>query len=164
MTNWLGEICQKEISVNDTILDLGCGIMQGTDNLMAKSILGVDLWDTYLNHIKSLHPTCRINMDETDRFMDGSYDVVLCLDVVEHLDKKLAIKILDECERICRKKAIIYTPNEFKDNDQPVNGAWGMGNNIHQKHLCLIGRNELKVRGYNVTNPMGEGWLGILTK
>ena len=162
--NWLGELIQKDITPDDTVLDLGCGIMQATDELKAKSILGVDLWDVYLNHIKNLHPTCMINMDETDRFMDESFDVVICLDVVEHLDKKLAIKILDECERICRKKAIIYTPNEFKNNDQATEGAWNLGENIHQKHLCLIERADLKVRGYNVTNPMGEGWLGILTK
>lgn len=162
--NWLGEICQNETDPTDTVLDLGCGIMQATDKLKAKSILGVDLWDKYLDHIKTLHPTCRINMDETDRFMDGSFDVVICLDVVEHLDKKLAIKIIDECERICRKKAIIYTPNVFKENEQPANGAWDMGENIHQKHLCLVTRNELAVRGYNVTNPAGNGWLGILTK
>jgi len=162
--NWLGEIVQLNITKQDTVLDLGCGIQQANDNIKSKYILGVDIWDVYLNHIKNNIPTCRISMDETDRFMDESFDIVLCLDVVEHLEYDLALKVLDECKRIARKKAIIYTPNEFKDNHQPKEGAWGLGENKYQNHLCLIKVNDLISRDYAVTNPMGDGFLGIWTK
>lgn len=159
--NWLGQICQDNITMDDTVLDLGCGIQQANDDIKAKSVLGVDIWEVYLNHIKDNIPTCKISMDETSRFMDKSFDVVLCLDVVEHLDYDLALKVLDECKRIARKMAIIYTPNEFKDNDQLPSGAWGLGENIHQKHLCLIQKYDLTSRGYTVHNPMGDGYLAI---
>ena len=155
--NWLGLMVQNSVTDNDTVLDLGCGIMQASDDLKAKIILGVDIWDKYLNHIKHLHPTVRISMSETDRFMNESYDIVICLDVVEHLEYDLALKIIDECKRICRKKAIIYTPSEFKDNMQAVPNAWGLGENIHQKHLCVLGTNDFRNRGYHTTIVTDNG-------
>ena len=107
--NWLGDLINHEINKRDSILDLGCGIMQATDGLR-NYILGVDIWDKYLNHIKDRFPTVKLSMEETDRFMDKSYDVVFCLDVLEHLEYDLALKIIDECKRIARNKVIIYTP------------------------------------------------------
>ena len=164
MVNWLGKIVQKHIQPDDTVLDLGCGIMQGTDDLKCKSLLGVDIWSTYLNNIKHLHPTVKMGMDETYRFMDNSYDVVICLDVVEHLEKELALRVLDECKRICRKKAIVYTPDHFDENPQPPEGAWGLGDNPLQTHRCVIAKVELRTRKYHVTNPISEGWFGVHDK
>ena len=155
--NWLGDILQKKISNNDTVLDLGCGIMQATDELKSKMILGVDIWDKYLDKIKDRFPTVKIRMDETDRFMDNSYDVVICLDVVEHLERDLALKIIDECKRICRRKAFIYTPSEFKDNMDAVPNTWDLGENPHQKHLCVLDLNDFNSRGYSTSIVTDSG-------
>jgi len=162
--NWLGEDIQREITTHDTVLDLGCGIMGAITTLKCKSILGVDIWDKYLDHIKHDCPTIKLDMSELDRFMAKSYDVVLCLDVIEHLPKELALQVLDDIKRICRKKAIIYTPIQFKINDQPEEGAWGMGECHYQDHKCLISRADLVKRKYKVKNPMEDGWYAIYTK
>ena len=146
--NWLGKMVQRNINQEDTVLDLGCGIMQASDDMRARLILGVDIWDKYLYYIKDLHPTVRISMSELDRFMDKSYDIVICLDVVEHLDKELALNVIDECKRICRKRAIIYTPSKFDDNMCAVSNAWDLGENPHQKHKCLLTKNDFQERGY----------------
>lgn len=155
--NWLGEIVQERIGPDDTVLDLGCGIMQASDDMRAKIILGVDIWEKYLDHIKNVHPTMRVSMSELDRFMDKSYDVVICLDVVEHLEKDLALKVIDECKRICRKRAIIYTPSEFKDNMGSVQNAWDLGENPHQRHLCVLNNNDFESRGYNTEIVTDDG-------
>ena len=146
--NWLGKLVQRRLQPDDTVLDLGCGIQQANDRIRAKSVLGVDIWDVYLNQIKDKINTVKLSMSELDRFMDGSYDVVLCLDVVEHLEKQLALKVIDECKRIARKKAIIYTPSEFKDNMDAVSNSWDLGENPHQKHLCVLDLNDFSSRGY----------------
>lgn len=159
--NWLGELVQREIQASDTVLDLGCGIMQATDGLLALSILGVDVFPKYLDHIKEKHQTVRISLDETDRFMDKSYDVVICLDVVEHLPKELALKILDECKRICRRKAIIFTPLEFDDNTKAVENSWDLGYNEHQKHICQITKQEFRTHGYHVIKTDDYNLLGV---
>lgn len=164
MTNWLGKICQDNISPDDTVLDLGCGIQQGNDDIECKSILGVDIWKPYLDHIKNNINTVQISMSETNRFMDNSYDVVLCLDVVEHLDQELALKVIDECKRICRKKAIIYTPIEYKDNMESTHNAWGLGNNPHQAHKCVLHRNDFRFNGYIIHITDGDSILAIFKK
>lgn len=161
--NWLGEIVQNYVGPEDTLLDLGCGIMGATAGISAKSVLGVDIFPTYLTHIRTRYPTVILGMEETGRFVDQSYDVVICLDVVEHLEKELAIRVLGECPRICRKSALIFTPKVLHDNEQPEGGAWGMGENEYQKHRCLITADELTANGYSVVEH-GEGLLGIFNK
>lgn len=146
--NWLGKLVQRKINQDDSVLDLGCGIQQANDRIRAKSILGVDIWDVYLNHVKDNIQTVRISMSELDRFMDKSYDVVICLDVVEHLEKELALKVIDECKRISRKRAVIYTPSEFKDNMDAISNSWDLGENPHQEHKCLLDMNDFISRGY----------------
>ena len=153
--NWLGELIQKELTDNDSMLDLGCGIMIATDGINAK-ILGVDVWEKYLNHIKDKFPTVKISMSETDRFMDKSYDIVFCLDVLEHLEYKLALKILDECRRIARKKVIIYTPSIHKDNSPAEDNAWGLCECLYQKHISVVNIGDFTSRGYIISDPMND--------
>ena len=87
------------------VLDLGCGIMQATTdirgtpgnegNLNCRTILGVDVFSKYLDQIKFEYPTLNIEITNTDIFVDQSYDVVICLDVLEHLTtKREAVKLL----------------------------------------------------------------------
>lgn len=153
--NWLGELISEELNPDDSILDLGCGIMSATDELNAK-IIGVDVWEKYLNHIKHKFPIIRISMEETDRFMDKSYDVVFCLDVLEHLEYNLALKILDECKRIARRKVIIYTPSIHKDNSSAEEDAWGLGECKYQKHISVVKMEDFTSRGYRVIDPMHD--------
>lgn len=151
--NWLGEIVQSLVTDNDTVLDLGCGIMQATIDLQCKSIVGVDIFPRYLEEIKHLHSTMHLSVTESCVFLDQSYDVVTCLDVLEHLEKSEALQTVRECKRICRKAAILYTPQVFRANYQSPGGAWGLGDNIYQLHRCILLREELESEGYKVSVP-----------
>ena len=151
--NWLGEVIQKNVESSDTVLDLGCGIMQATEGLVCKSVLGVDIFARYLEEIKYTHPTVQLSVEETGAFLDNSFDVVLCIDVLEHLEKDVAVIVLQECIRICRRTSIVYTPRVFQDNPQPKEGAWGLGDNIYQSHKCCLSKEELEATGYMVTIP-----------
>ena len=46
-------------------------------------------------------------------FRPRSVDVVMALDLIEHLDKEDGLKILMSMEKIARKKLIIFTPLGF---------------------------------------------------
>ena len=153
--NWLGERIQKELVDSDSILDLGCGIMSATDELNNK-IIGVDIWPRYLNHIKHKFPVIILSMEETDRFLDDSFDIVFCLDVLEHLPKELALKILDECKRIARRKVIIYTPSIHKDNSEAIKDAWGLGECKYQEHISVVNLEDFILSGYKVCDPMSD--------
>ena len=162
--NWLGKLVKRQINQDDTVLDLGCGIQQANDNIRAKSVLGVDIWSVYLDIIKDRINTVRLSMSDLDRFMDDSYDVVICLDVVEHLEKDLALKVIDECKRICRKRAIIYTPSNFNDNMGAVPNAWDLGENPYQQHLCVLDLNDFNARGYHTQIVTDNGIFALWTK
>ena len=150
--NWLGELVQKEITSEHTVLDLGCGVMQATDELKAKIIIAVDIWDVYLDQLKHKYPTIKADLRKLDCFLDDTYDVVICLDVLEHLEEDEAIKLIEKMKKICRFKVIIYTPNIFKTNDDATVNAWGWGRNEHQKHRCLLDNTKLKGLGFSLRN------------
>jgi len=184
--NWLGELIQKEILPTDTVLDLGCGIMQATtdsltktsrkrfarsdlllnyfrdvknlttQSLVCKSLLGCELIDKYLEKAKNYFPVIKFDLTDNnqfDIFKDNSFDVVIALDVVEHIEHNQTLKIIGHMERIARKKIIIYTPAKFETNEKNVENAWGMGVNPFQEHKCYIPPTRFESWGYRVTFP-----------
>jgi len=46
-------------------------------------------------------------------FKQKSFDTVLCMEVIEHLEKEEAIRLIEDMEKIARKKIIITTPVGF---------------------------------------------------
>ena len=160
--NWLGGLVQTHVSMGDSVLDLGCGIMQATDELKCKSMLGCDIWPVYLNKIKDLCPVVTISMDELDRFVDQSYDVVICLDVIEHL--KYDEKYLTEMQRIARKKLIIFTPKQFKTNEEHIENAWDLGRCEYQLHISQWPAPRLKELGFTITKTNDNGLFGVWTR
>ncbi|AFS81875.1 class I SAM-dependent methyltransferase [Candidatus Nitrosopumilus sediminis] len=174
--NWLGEIIQNHVNSSDIVLDLGCGIMQATTdsiekhpelstlerlkgkksipaNLNCKMIVGVDIWEKYLEKNKERYIVLKSNVENTEIFLDNSFDIVISLDVLEHMNEETSLKLLDEMERISRRKVIIYTPKQFELNEKNEEDAWGMGKNPYQLHKSLIKPEIFEKRGYNVTFP-----------
>lgn len=179
--NWLGEIIQKHVMYNWSVLDLGCGIMQATtdsmtptqrhggrlakhlhtgykapDVLRCKSLLGCELVDKYLDVAKKYYPVIKFDLRDPNAFnifVNKSFDVVICLDVVEHLEYQTAIRVIGAMERIARKKIIIYTPSKFESNCEHVEESWGLGENEHQEHKCWIAPERFRSWGYKVSFP-----------
>lgn len=165
--NWLGRHLQSYISKDDTVLDVGCGIMQATtdvlngkksllgkrDILQCKHLLGIDPHRDYLKVACKTFPVVQMKVNELDRFVDNSYDVVICLDVLEHIELDDALWAMHQMERIARKKVIIYTPSTFHQNEQNAKDAWNMGANSLQLHRCFLSPDIFKARQYDVSFP-----------
>jgi len=179
--NWFGELIQKEITKNDSVLDLGCGIMQATTDVIeyrktrnpfknlrvikCKSLLGCDMWRSYLDVAKKYFPVVQISMNELDRFVDESFDVVMCLDVLEHLELQEALNAIENMKRIARKKLIIYTPSNFKTNEEHVENVWNLGENRFQEHKSFLEPKLLKKLGFSISFPYPDkNTLGIFNK
>ena len=166
--NWLGDEIQKYVSHDDIVLDLGCGIMQATSDtitkgsLSCKTILGVEIVEKYVDRIKEKYPTIIGNVTDTSMFANDSFDVVICIDVLEHLEKEEALHVIGEMQRIARKHVIVYTPREFKANEENEDNAWGMGKNEYQLHKCLVDENNLTSLGFKVSHPKKYSKKGII--
>lgn len=165
--NWVGTLVQRHVSQNDTVLDLGCGIMQATldvvseypsTRLQCESIVGVDIYHKYLEFLKHKKniSVLRANVSVTLPFQDKSFDVVLLLDVVEHLSYDAALNLMGEAERVAKKKVIVLTPRNFRPNEGATKDVYpytGLGENPYQQHNCLITPECLREQGFKTHFP-----------
>jgi len=178
--NWLGELVQKEVSPSDTVLDIGCGRMYSITNLYphykpttlkSKSIVGVDINKCSLTFVKERIRSTLFNMVQHDLtktlpFQDKSFDVVLLLDILEHLKLEDAIKLLYESTRVAKRKIIAFTPAAFTRN---VENAIRMENPL-QEHRCLFPKDVFfknLFRVFKITdadNGKNVYWYAVKTK
>lgn len=133
----------------ESILDIGCG--QGFPMKMIKSRMrikksvGVDLFKFYVEIGKKerIHDQYIVSDIRKLKFPDKSFDVVLALQVLEHLNKSDAWKVLNKIEKIAKKQVIVATPIG-KMYHPPVD------NNKLQLHKSGFYPEEFERRGYNI--------------
>lgn len=80
-------------------------------------------------------------------FPDRSFDTVLLMEIVEHLEKTEAYRLIDEAKRIARKRVIVSTPNfsMLREGHDTITGF-----NELEHHLCYISRRDLRRMGFTV--------------
>lgn len=84
----------------------------------------------------------------------GSFDAVIALDVIEHLKKADGYKLLENMERVARKKVILVTPNGFIPQRNKDNKL--------QAHLSGWTEEDFTQRGYCVEGIYGTKLCNIL--
>jgi predicted SAM-dependent methyltransferase len=120
--------------------------------------LGCEIVDKYIDVAKLYFPVIKFDMTNIDNYMmfaDNSYDIVMAIDVLEHIEFSHAHKIIVQMQRIARKKVIIYTPSKFELNEKNIENAWGLGKNPNQEHKSFINSDYLhNVMGFQrITFP-----------
>lgn len=132
-----------------TVLDVGCGqgIPMKSLNMhyKFKKTVGVDLFDEYLKQCKKEH----IHTDYVKKdvrkisYKQKSFDTVMCLQVVEHLTKKDAWKLVEKMEKIAKRQIIIATPIGHLDHDE-------VDHNHLQLHKSFFYPEEFEKKGYAI--------------
>lgn len=99
-----------------TILDVGCGEGFTLERLrkekIGKKLVGVDFLDRAIKIGKEVHPKLDLKKGSIYdlKFKDNSFDLVICSEVLEHLDDPE--KGLEELVRVANKYLVISVPNE----------------------------------------------------
>lgn len=112
-------LLERLIQDCDTVIDLGCGYDSklGKIKKRKKFSLGVDIFEKYIeiSKKKKIHDKyLLLNILDIDKkISQKSFDCVMLLEVIEHLEKIDGIKLIKKMERIARKKIIISTPNGY---------------------------------------------------
>lgn len=132
-----------------TIVDLGCGkgiyayLIRATKNSTGVRLIGVDKNKEnirFVNKFKVYNDTAVSFLPQMN-LVPKKVDYVLCSEVLEHLSKDKGVKLLDNIDKMCKKMAIVTTPNILF---QPA------GNEDFDKHVSLWSVKEFKNRGFNV--------------
>lgn len=131
-----------------TILDVGCGLSFRSKFIPASLRVGVDIYDKYFDFIESDVPYAVVKYDIRqlrDIFVKKSFDLVIILDVVEHLTKEESLKLIKDCESIARKAVIIETPEGFIYQNIDI---LGHGGDEYQTHRSGWEVSEFNEMGY----------------
>jgi hypothetical protein len=133
-----------------SILDVACGLSLKSKFLDAQIRVGVDIHEEYFNHIETEVPYVIVKYDVRklrDIFLPKSFDVVIALDIIEHLEKDESLDMIRQCEEIARKAVILETPKGYVPQNIDIQGH---GADEWQTHRCGWEPEELEKMGYSV--------------
>ena len=114
----------KRYGIN-RVIDIGCGA--GTyynyyHSLIGGEWTGVEIWEPYLKEYNLLNMYSDViisDASEVDYSSLGQFDVAFVGDVLEHMPKESALKVIDGLSKICKfifvSIPIVYYPSEEYD-------------------------------------------------
>lgn len=168
----LGRMVSQFFTGKMSVLSLGCGVFNPERSLPYSFLVGVDVVPEYLEESKKLGNCIGIRYDIRDirnLFVKGSFDAVVCLDVIEHLEVSEGLKLIDDAEYLAGKLVVFYTPIKWDDNRKHVNNPelWSYGNE-YNIHKSLWDESVFITRGYAVyreypSKEAPEGFIAVKT-
>lgn len=157
--NFLGRELEKIVVPScETLLDVGCGENPVSKIFRGKleKIFGIEMHQEASKKAEKLGIFEKIyNADalDIDKFFNqNSVDCVMVIDLVEHLDKRDALKFISKIEKIAKKLVIIQTTNGFFPQGE-------YGGNKFQIHKCGFGTEDFQKMGYKVLGMDGPKFL-----
>lgn len=145
----------RELEDCKTVLDLGCGNDSPVQYFNIKYSLGVDAFEPYLRESKSkeIHTDyVKAILTQVD-FKPNSFDAVLLLFAVEHMEKADGKELLEKMKKWARKKIIVATPNGYMRQ-----GA--IDNNPFMTHRSGWTVEELEGIGFKINGLCGWKRVG----
>lgn len=133
-----------------SLLDLGCGDHSPVGPLKRAfgrrlRAVGVDIWRPSITKSRKLALHDRYIQSDILAFdaPEGSFDIVVLLDVIEHFARREGLILLQNIEKIFSQKAIVYTPHGY---------LWQAERdaNPYQKHGSGWKVSDFVNRGYEV--------------
>lgn len=159
-----------------SILDLGCGNGVAGEvfkNDKFRSFVGVDNFRKYIDICKESGNYICLSASDIRNFkiQKNKYDIILLLQVIEHLTKKEAINIINRCKRAAVKKVIISTPNGeceqevYDDNPLQAHKSVWEPSDLKRLNLVVYGQGFKYIyrkKSYAVKNSDIKIWQRIL--
>lgn len=150
-------VLEKEFSDCNSVLDVGCGHSSLIGMIRKKfSSEGIDIYRKNIieSRKKKLHDKYTVGDIKKllKIYRNNNFDACVAIDVIEHFNKKDAIKLIKDMEAIARKKVVILTPNGFYEQHD-------YDGNPHQVHKSGWKKKDLEKLGYKVYGLRGLKFL-----
>ena len=156
-----GQYFKKEFSGYESILDLGSGPGSGCGSPIqycdASFKVGVELFEPYLEQSqkKGLHNKyIKEDIRRVD-FPPKSFDLVMMIDVLEHLSKEDGQRLLKKMGKWAKKKVVVFTPNgyvfqgTYDENPLQAHRSGWSAEELREMGFKVYGANGLKgIRGH----------------
>jgi len=136
-------VAAKNVKPASVILDIGCGI-QPQNHIVPKVHICCEPYDEYVEILQQQtsnasdrnYVLLKATWNEAvDLFPSKSVDTVFLDDVIEHLEKDQALKLLKKTEQIARSQIVVITPLGFLPQEHPDGkDAWGLNGGAWQEH------------------------------
>ncbi|MDP2684899.1 MAG: methyltransferase domain-containing protein [bacterium] len=154
-------LLKKSIGDPKTILDLGCGdgsLMGFLSKGEKWQIIGIDIYKKAIETARKrnvYYKLIRGDLLKTikNNNLKSKYDVVFFSQVIEHVTRKDGEKILEEIEKLAKKRIIVGTPRGFMEQPHEF-----LDGNPHQVHKLGWSIEDFISRRYKV---YGVGFLPI---
>lgn len=151
-------LVSKELGRRQNVLDVGCGtgsLMLALNRDKRNKVTGVDIFQPSVLQCRRLGVYSKVIKQDIRKlnFPEKSFDIVLSTHVIEHLTKKEGISLMEQLEKIAKKKVVIVTPVGFFEQHEH-------DNNPYQEHHSGWEAKDFLQRGYKV---IGQGW-GIYSR
>lgn len=152
-------IIRHHLGDNNSVLDVGCGdgsLMIKVNQDKKYKVIGVDLYKPSLKKAEASGIYHKVILQDLKKinFPNKSFDVVLASQVIEHLNKKDSLKLIQKMEKMAKHKIILSTPKGFVNFD-PFEV---MDDNKFQEHKSGWEIQELIRMGYKVYGQ-GNGYI-----
>ena len=137
----------------ESVLDLACGVSSPLRHVPKKfHATGCDLFLPAIEKSRDegIHDQYfQMNVLDLDKkFRPRSFDGVMALDLIEHLDKEEGWRLIAMMEKIAKKRVILLTPNGFLRQEE-------FGGNVWQVHKSGWSVGEMREKGFKVIGLLG---------
>lgn len=135
-----------------SVLDVGCGIRPR--NLDAPIYVAIEPHRPYIDVARTKRPDglfiCDTVSEALPPMVDDTFDLALAVDVIEHLNRLVAERMVDELQRVARTVAIFTPYGPFPQEPDPGGpDQWGMDGSVWQRHRSAWTPDDF---------PSTEGW------
>jgi hypothetical protein len=150
------------ISPVDSVVDLGAMFGENLVGLNCSKKLGVEIYPPYLDkYMADGDVVCADALEWISAAGDDSWDVVLAIDLVEHMTIPDGLLLLKNAARVARRRVLAFTPNGYyhQDAEQPCKRnslIASCGINKYQEHLSAWSEKLFNDIGFDTEIvPMG---------